>query len=222
MKAIVMKNDRKIATVYCNPDFIEICTMSRCSVTHKDPLGDDFFFSFDTRLEVLGNALTSAFQKSRDLSSTSEEIEKFNKLDEMNKNSKEWFLISRHKEWLKHNPDRLLFEESLEKKRYTEWICFILKRYAYKNEKTLFKNMQLCSVTKEKSEITFLPFGRREARKGDFRFTICSPSSPEIIGAAVKYSIARCTGKGADLVANKLLPDGVPDTFDDYLKSLSL
>jgi transcription elongation factor GreA-like protein len=69
---------KKSAFIECNSDFIDIYTMSRCSVSHKDPLGDEFFFSIDEQLEVLGHALTSALQKSRDLSSSPEEREEVN------------------------------------------------------------------------------------------------------------------------------------------------
>jgi hypothetical protein len=82
--------------------------------------------------------------------------------------------------------------------------------------------MQSCSISEENGEKTFLPIAPKEVKKGDFKFSIPSTSPPEVIGAAVKYSIARCTGKGADLVAKKLFPNGVPETFEDYLASLNL
>lgn len=102
-----------------------------------------------------------------------------------------------------------------------------IKKYGYKNKKSLFENMQYCFVKIECGNITISPskHDKLEGWEGmdkKFDITIPSTSSPEVIGAAVKYSIARCTGKGADLVAKKLFPDGVPETFDDYLASLSL
>jgi hypothetical protein len=209
----------KEACIYCNGDFIEICTMSRCSIYHRDPLGNDFYFLLNEESEILGNALISALEKSRDLSSTQDEKREFteNAPDTMSGKLREWY-DSYHERWLNNKPERRLFEENLERKRYSEWVDNILKHYGYKNEKSLFKNMQLCSIAKCDEKMIFLPYGKREASQNDFKFTITSSSPPSVIGAAVKYSIARCTGKGADLVAKKLFPDGVPDTFEDYLK----
>ncbi|MDR2780913.1 MAG: CdiI family contact-dependent growth inhibition immunity protein, partial [Holosporaceae bacterium] len=184
---------------------------------------EDFYFSLEEKAAVLGSAMTSALKKSRDLSSTQEERREFteNAPDMMSGKLREWY-DTYHQKWLSNNPERKLFEKDLEKKRYTEWIADMLRIHSYKNEKALFKNMQLCSVSNIKNEILFLPFGKGESKKNDFKFAILSGSPLEIIGAAVTYSIARCTGKGAYLIAKKLFPDGVPDTFEDYLKSLSL
>ncbi|MBQ7674565.1 MAG: hypothetical protein IJT36_08710, partial [Alphaproteobacteria bacterium] len=51
---------------------------------------------------------------------------------------------------------------------------------------------------------------------------IPSDSSVEVIGAAVRYAIGNCRGKGADFMRNLLFPDGQPETFEQYLESLGL
>jgi hypothetical protein len=110
---------------------------------------------------------------------------------------------------------------------YSDWVKSIMQKYNYKTETLIYRNMQSCSATLENNNITLSPKKHSSIRGCDgmdksFDLVISSNSSPEIIGAAVKYSITRCTGKGADLVAKKLFPDGVPETFEDYLRSLNL
>jgi predicted nucleotide-binding protein (sugar kinase/HSP70/actin superfamily) len=215
------------AVINCNTDFMEIYTLSSCNVSHRDPLGDDFYFSLNEQLDALGDALVSALKKSRDLSSTPEERKEFteNAPDTMSGKLREWY-DSYHKKWLNNNPGRLLFEKELVEKREQEWIEHLLKNYGYKSRRALFKNMQSCFVAMEEGVITFSPAEHDKldgwgSTTKSYKFSIPS-SSPKIIGAAVKYSVGRCTGKGADLVAKKLFPDGVPDTFDDFLKLLNL
>jgi hypothetical protein len=220
---------RKDAEIYCNLDFLEISTVSACGMSYKDPLGDDFYFALEEKIEVLGNALISALEKSRDLSSTHEEKREFTEdsPDVMSGKLREWYNIY-HQKWLNSNPERQLFEKELIEHRNFEWINYILEKYNYKNKTVLFKRMQHCSVIASEDKNIKISSTKHDKLEGwgstvkDYKLPIPADSPPEIIGAAVKYSIARCTGKGADLVANKLLPDGVPDTFDDYLKSLSL
>lgn len=110
---------------------------------------------------------------------------------------------------------------------YDDWVKNMIKIYGCKNETAIYKNMQSCSVTVENGITTISPSNHSTIRGWDgmdpkFDLAIPASSSQEIIGAAVKYSIARCTGRGADLVAKKLFPDGVPETFDDYLALLNL
>ncbi len=40
----------------------------------------------------------------------------------------------------------------------------------------------------------------------------------ELVGAAAKYAIGNCRGKGADLIREILFPEGQPEGFDEYLK----
>ena len=51
---------------------------------------------------------------------------------------------------------------------------------------------------------------------------IPSTSSLEIIGAAVKYAIGNCRGKGADLIRSLLFPNGQPETFEKYIEELGV
>jgi hypothetical protein len=132
-----------------------------------------------------------------------------------------------HEKWLANNKDRLLFERKLIDERYLKWIENVLKKYGYKNKNTMYKTMQWCTVVMDDSAITLSPSKHGNSDRWDgmpdsYDIIIPASSSPEVIGAAIRYSIARCTGKGADLVAQKLFPDGVPDTFENYLGSLNL
>jgi hypothetical protein len=229
---------KKLAIVRCKPEFIEMCTYSYAGLAHADPSGYDFYFSLKTPLEDFGNAMISALSKSRDFSSTPEEIEYVNKncpqdilsiwdghsideLEKLKQEMHEWH-EKYYQKWVAAKPERALFKKELTEQRNSEWLESVLKKYQYKNKTALFKNMQVCSVTEESEEIKFLSHGKDESSNGTSSFKIKSTSPSEVIGAAVKYSIARCTGKGADVVAKKLFPGGVPESFEDYLKSLNL
>jgi hypothetical protein len=212
---------KQCAHIYCNTEFLEICTITECGYGCLDPLGNDNFMQLDELINVLGDSLVSALKKSRYLSSTSEEMIEFTKLEQDGKAN----VI--HEKWLKNNKERLLFERRLIDERYLQWIENVLRKYNYKNKSAIYKIMQWCSAEMSNNLIIIKSskhghIDRWDGTHNDYKITISSSSSPEVIGAAVKYSIARCTGKGADLVAKKLFPDGVPDTFDDYLKSLNL
>lgn len=186
----------KYASIYYNIDFFELYTESKSDcVCAQDPKGDDIYLLSDSNYYDIGKALLRALDKSRVVG--------------------------------EENSDYGLFEISAITGRYKGFVEYVLKTYGYKNKTVLFKNMQHCKVKFINNEITISPkkHDKLEGWEGmdkKFNLVIPSISPPEIIGAAVKYSIARCTGKGADLVAKKLFPDGVPETFDNYLKSLNL
>jgi hypothetical protein len=186
---------RKEASIKCNLDFIRIYTVSWGIHTCRDPKFDSLDFSINENIALLGDSLIIAINRSRALTSEDDD----------------YFLLS----W---TGQKDVYKSEVEK---------TIKKYNYKNKKSLFEYMQSCSMEMDDKNIK-ISSTKHDKLEGwgstvkDYKLPIPADSPPEIIGAAVKYSIARCTGKGADLVANKLFPDGVPDTFEDYLKSLSL
>ena len=109
----------------------------------------------------------------------------------------------------------------------SDWLKIIAQKYSLKSINAINKYMQLCSITVENDLITILPckhystFGWK-GTDNNFEVQISVNSSLEMIGAAVKYAIAHCEGKGADIVTEKLFPEGVPGTFEDYIASLDL
>jgi hypothetical protein len=186
---------KKEASIECNLDFMRIYTVSCGIHTCWDPRFGNLDFSINESIALLGNSLAVAIHRSRALTSEDDD----------------YFLLS----W---TGQKDIYKAEVEK---------TIKKYDYKNKKSLFEHMQSCSVEMDDKSITISPWNHERLDSWDginkkFVVTIPSTSSPEIIGAAVKYSIARCTGKGADLVAKKLFPEGVPETFEGYLKSLNL
>ena len=63
-------------------------------------------------------------------------------------------------------------------------------------------------------------WGDPDGKTPSVKFKIPSSSSEEIIGAAVKYAVGNCQGKGADFMRNMLFPEGQPATFEEYVHSL--
>ena len=184
--------------VRSNCEIIKIYTVSFGMQPAIDPKFDNFYFSHDEDKVVVGKALLEALSRSRTLE--------------------------------ENDPDHdLLCWINLKDTRYKTDLENELRKFKYKNKTALYKNMQGCGVVLTEEKIRFSPLvhekleGWSGFKKNERRdFFIPSDSSPGIVGAAVKYSIARCTGRGADLVSEKLFPDGVPESFEVYLESLGL
>jgi hypothetical protein len=187
---------KKYASIKCNTDFCELYTESKGGcVCAQDPKGDDIYLPSDSNCHEIGSALVMVLEKSRVVE--------------------------------ENDPDYNLFDIPAITGRYKDFVQYVLQKYSYKNKSAMFKNMQSCSVEMNDENIIISPWKHDKLEGYDgmdksFDLTIPSTSPSEIIGAAVKYSIARCTGKGADVVAKKLFPGGVPESFEDYLKSLNL
>jgi hypothetical protein len=190
---------KKYCSLHYNIDFLEINTRSICpclsNTIAEDPKGIGIYTKDVSNNRVIGESTLKVLSKSRILDVNSPDVDDF------------------------------LFSSI--RKRYNANINCKMQKYDYKTKTAMLKNMQLCYVEQTSETITFIPLKHDKLEGYDgmdkiFNVMISAGSSLEIIGAAVKYSIVRCTGKGADLVAEKLFPDGVPDTFDDYLASLNL
>ena len=186
----------KRVEILTNCEFIRICTISFGIQPEVDPKFDNFYFSHDEDKAVVGKALLEALSRSRILKKDDQDYE-------------------------------LLCWSSLKDTRHKTDLEYELHKFKYKNKASLFKNMQCCSVNRENEKTIFSSLKHTtlegwEGTRDNYRLNIPSDSSPEIVGAAVKYSIARCTGRGADLVSEKLFPDGVPESFEAYLESLGL
>ncbi|MDR2107632.1 MAG: CdiI family contact-dependent growth inhibition immunity protein [Holosporaceae bacterium] len=228
------------ADIYCNLDFWEIFTRTYCFLWSKDPAGEDFYFDLNSPNSRIGNALVAALKKSEDISLTKEtkaveerlqartdkivaELEKNTSPDDFLKMVYKCHRISCN--WMYDENGRSIIElvRGIDNPKIED----ILKKYNYKNKTAMFSSMQSCTAETDGDIITLSPskHGNSDSWEGmpsSYDIIIPSSSAPEVIGAGVKYAIASCTGKGADQVAGKLFPDGVPDTFDDYLESLNL
>ena len=186
---------KKEASIECNLDFMRMYTVSCGIQVGRDPKFDNLDFSIDENIILLGESLLTTIGRSRSLGS--------------------------------EDDDYLSISWTAQKNIYKSGVEETIKRYNYKNKKSLFENMQFCSAEMGDKNIAISPWNHEKLDSWDginkkFATVIPYNSSPEVIGAAIKYSIGRCTGKGADLVAKKLFPVSVPETFEDYLKSLNL
>ena len=116
-----------------------------------------------------------------------------------------------------------------EEKNKTESLSILdlsFKMLSYKNEKKLYENIQCVSIECKDNIINLLSWingwhGNRTNER-ETEFTISSTSSLEVIGAAVKYAIGNCRGKGADLIRSLLFPNGQPETFEKYIEELGI
>jgi hypothetical protein len=104
----------------------------------------------------------------------------------------------------------------------------LLQKYGYKNRNALYKNMMDCPIDIEGSVVTISIYNHTkldtwEGTDENFKISLLSP--PAIIGATVRYAFSRCNGKGpyakgADIVSKALFPGGVPNSLEEYLKSI--
>lgn len=187
---------KKRVGIVSNTEFIKIYTISFGLQPAIDPVFDNLYFSHDEEISIIGKEFLIALNRSRTLQQNDSEY-------------------------------KLLCWSNLENTKYKNDLENEFRKFKYKNKTSLYKNMQYCLADLKNDQITISYSKHSALESWNFmasRFDLIIPSSsaPEITGAAVKYSIARCTGKGADLVAKKLFPDGVPETFDDYLALLNL
>ena len=206
--------NKKYAGIACNEMFIAINTCSFSGWVVGDPKGEDIYLEPLADCRITGDAVLKALAKSRDLSETEEE-------EKMNITTKEWRDLK---------PDRWLFTPVAVAERYKEWVQRVMKEYKCKTKKALFQNMQSVSVDQDNDCIEFSSsyhltidsWGDPDGKTPSIRFKIPTNSTPEIIGAAVKYAIGNCRGKGADFMRNLLFPEGQPATLEEYLKQLKI
>ena len=203
----------KEAVIHSNETFLRVLTCSYSGWSQGDPKGEDIYLEPLADCRVIGDAVLKALAKSRDLSETEEE-KKMDITDE---------------EWRDLKPDRWLLTPVAAAERYKEWVQRVMKAYKYKTKKALFQNMQHVSVEQNEEHIIFESTNHEsidgfsgDGMSEDLNVVIPANSSPEIIGAAVKYAIGNCRGKGADFMRNLLFPEGQPETLEEYLKQLKL
>ena len=207
----------KEAVIHSNETFLRVLTCSYSGWSQGDPKGEDIYLEPLADCRIIGDAVLKALAKSRDLSISEEDRQQY--IDKK---------ITRN-DLLKKYPDQEMFEIVACMERYKEWVKRVMKEYKYKTKRALFQNMQHVSVEQNEEQIIFEPTNHEsidgfsgDGMSEDLNVVIPANSSPEIIGAAVKYAIGNCRGKGADFMRNLLFPEGQPETLDEYLKQLKL
>ena len=216
---------KKYAGILCNEKFINIYTLSDVGDCRYDPLGENIYIPLDSDLHTIGDSVLKALSKSRDLSISDEDRESFSGLCD----TKGVFVA---RQWIyERYPERKLFDNELCDKRYHETIEDMRVKYGYKTKSVLLKNMQMLAISCDTENET--NFKSWQHKNGDhwsggdkkdpaLEFSISSSSSVEVVGAAAKYAIGNCRGKGADLIRGILFPNGQPENFEEYLKELGL
>lgn len=211
-----MKN-KKYAFIGCNEKFFEIVTRSFTGGLSGDPLGEDIYLEPLSNCKIIGEAVRKALAKSRDLSISEEDRQALidGKVTE---------------EWIDEKyPNQQMFEIAACIERYKEWQQRIMKAYKYKTKKALMQNMQHISVENDMKSILFIPSNHEsidgfsgDGMSEELNIIVPADSSPQVIGAAARYAIGNCRGKGADFMRNLLFPEGQPDTFEKYTEMLGI
>ena len=219
----------KYASIDCNEKFINIYTETLVGNCCKDPLGYECFQALDADLYSIGDAVLKALDKSRDLTLPEEDRNNFSAIcsEDGVLVAREW-LYEKHPEWKLFDKDSEAMLEASER-----WWKEIEKIYKVRSKEATFKrmqkNMQNVAVRKDMNNIKFKSlihdrYGGWGSTKDNpaIEFSIPSSSPVDVVGAAAKYAIGNCRGKGADLIRGILFPEGQPETFEDYLKELEL
>ena len=218
----------KYTNVECNEKLIEVYTVSLVGNSQKDPLGEDIFFDSNIDLKTLGNAVVKSLAKSRDLSISNEDMNKYSeiKYSKGRDAAEEWF-YQRFPEWKLFDLENDIWKEK--NKFYWENIERIYKSRSHTAiSRKVNQNMQIIDVEKNVDYVKFTPTKHERygwggiQEKEKFEVIIPSTSSSEVIGAAVKYAIGNCRGKGADLIRSLLFPNGQPETFEKYIEELGI
>ena len=208
----------KYVGIKFNEKFMRIYTCSDSGWIQQDPYGEDMYLNPLADYKIIGESLLKAFAKSRDVSISEEDRQAL--ID--GKVSDEWID--------KKYPEISLFSPVACAARYQEWLQKMMKEYEYKTKTALLKNMQHVSVENDGKFIMFSSlyhlttdsWGDPDGKTPSVKMKIPSTSSVEVIGAAVRYAIGNCQGKGADFMRKLLFPEGKPDTLEEYLSQLGL
>ena len=207
---------KQYAGIVCNEKFLEIDTGSYSGWVTDDPMGEDIYLKPLADFKTVGESLLKAFAKSRDVSISKEDRQAL--ID--GKVTRQWIN--------EKYPGREWTTPVACAARYQDWLQRMIKEYEYKTKTALLKNMQHVSVENDGELITFSSlwhlttdsWGNPDGKTPSVEMKIASTSSLEVIGAAVRYAIGNCQGKGADFIRELLFPDGQPETFEQYLESL--
>ncbi len=205
---------KQYAGIVCNEKFLEIDTGSYSGWVTRDPEGEDIYLSPLADFRTVGESLLRAFAKSRDVSISEEDRQA---------------LIDGRvtRQWINEKyPGREWATPVACAESYKEWLKQVMKEFKYKTKTALLKNMQHVSAKNDGEFIMFTSdyhlttdsWGNPDGKTPSVEMKIPSTSNVEIIGAAVRYAIGNCRGKGADFIRELLFLEGKPDTFEEYLK----
>ena len=205
---------KQYAGIGCNEKFMKICTCSDSGWIQQDPLGEDIYLDPLADYKTIGESLLKAFAKSRDVSISEEDRQA---------------LIDGRvtRQWIKEKyPGREWTTPVACAARYQDWLQRMMKEYEYKTKTSLLKNLQHVSVENDGKFITFSSdyhlttdsWGDPDGKTPSVEMKIPSTSSVEVIGAAVRYAVGNCQGKGSNFIRKLLFPEGKPGTFEDMLR----
>lgn len=205
----------KEAVLGVNEKFIRVLTCSYSGWITDDPFGEDIYLDLFVDFRDIGESVLRALAKSRDVSISEEDRKAL--ID--GKVTREWID--------EKYPEGKIFDPEPCERRYKEWLQYAMKQYKYKTKKALMQNLQNVSIQQDAECIIFNPTNHESiegygAVPKELKLIISPDSSLEIIGAAAKYAIGNCRGKGADFMRNLLFPEGQPDTFEKYTEMLGI
>lgn len=123
-------------------------------------------------------------------------------------------------------PEQKLFTMEACEQRYREWLQRLMRKYKYRSKKAMMQNMQSVYVDQDDEFFKLFPSNHDQIEGWGWSeenfTTVSADSSAKIIGAAAKYAIGSCQGRGADIIRNLLFPNGLPKTFEEYVESIEV
>lgn len=92
----------------------------------------------------------------------------------------------------------LYFERHAAAARYNAWVSEMIERYAYKDRRSLFKNLRNCGIRQVEGSIVFVPMDHEKAEQwlgiGDeANVTIASDAPVSEVGEVLRLALSRCT-----------------------------
>lgn len=164
------------AEAWSNGDFFLIETSSGYRSTQTDPKGKKHFLTPNASDEELGVALLDSLSHSR------------------------FVLPAPRKDvWIHPEAefDSDLYDYNLSIERAKKWVANLMAQYGYKTKRSLYKNMQTCSIEISQEVMAIQPWHHEklEAWGGIVLENVIIPadSTPAEIGVALRLAFSRCT-----------------------------
>ncbi|WP_413723349.1 contact-dependent growth inhibition system immunity protein [Sodalis sp. RH23] len=168
------------ATILSNQDFICISTCSGYRGGQRDPKGVQHIIDPKSADDDVGLLILDALSHSR-------------------------LVLPRFRQDVVIHPDTVFepefYDNKLMEERYDAWVEYIMKRFSYKNENQMYKQLKNCSLTRTNGQIIFTPWHHKKLANWDGdgltdadKVIIPASSVPTEIGAGLRLALSRCTG----------------------------